>query len=83
MKSNFKQLAGTGGYEILRTERNSKELRSVPVPPEGYNSDYLKSVLGQANGYVRPLQKDINIEDDEETEQVSTNVRRNIFYCGS
>ena len=83
LKSNFKQLVGTGGYEILRTERNSKELRSVPVPPEGYNSDYLKSVLGQANGYVRPLQKDINIEDDEETEQVSTNVRRNIFYCGS
>ena len=57
LKSNFKQLVGTGGYEILRTERNSKELQSVPVPPEGCNSDYLKSALGQAKEYVRPLQR--------------------------
>ena len=61
LKGSYEKLADTGGYEILRTERNSKELHLLPVPPEGYNSEYLKSILGQAKGYIRPLQKDINI----------------------
>ena len=45
------------GYEILHaTEGQSKELLLVPMPPNGFGVNYLRSVLGQAKGYLRPLQ---------------------------
>jgi len=48
------------GYEILRaTEGQSKELLLIPMPPNGFSVSYLQSVLGQAKGYLRPLQRDI------------------------
>ena len=48
------------GYEILRaTEGRSKELLLIPMPPNGFTVSYLQSVLGQAKGYLRPLQWDI------------------------
>ena len=47
------------GYEILwATEGQSKELL-IPMPPNGFSVNYLQSVLGQAKGYLRPLQRDI------------------------
>ena len=48
------------GYEILRAmEGQSKEILLIPMPPNGFSVNYLQSVLGQAKGYLRPLQQDI------------------------
>lgn len=34
------------------------------MPPSGFSVEYLKSVLGQAKAYLRPLQKDIAYVDE-------------------
>ena len=62
--SEFPSLAQGGGFEILRTTENrSKMLCVLPVPPGGYTVPYLKSVLGQARGFIRPLQKDLSLQE--------------------
>lgn len=62
--SEFPPLAEGGGFEILRTtENSSKMLCALPVPPGGYTVPYLKSVLGQARGFIRPLQKDLSFQE--------------------
>ena len=56
--STFPSLAS--GYELLRnSEGRGKELMKIPMPDSGFSVDYLRSVLGQAKGFLRPLQKDI------------------------
>ena len=58
----FPPLAEGGGFEILRTtEQSSKILTPLPIPPGGYAVPYLKSILGQARGFIRPLQKDLRL----------------------
>ena len=50
------------GYEILRVgDGRSKDLWLIPMPQNGFTVPYLKSVLGQAKGYLRPLQQDIPV----------------------
>ena len=56
--STFPFLAS--GYELLRnSEGRGKELMKIPMPDSGFSVDYLRSVFGQAKGFLRPLQKDI------------------------
>ena len=56
-------LALEEGHEILRAgEERSKQLLLIPMPLNGFSVSYLQSVLGQAKGYLRPLQRDIVIE---------------------
>jgi hypothetical protein len=56
--STFPSLAS--GYQLLRnSEDRGKELLKIPMPASGFSVDYLKSVLGQAKGFLRPFQKDI------------------------
>ena len=48
------------GYMLLRAgDGRSKDLLLIPMPHNGYTVPYLKSVLGQAKGYLRPLPEDI------------------------
>ena len=47
----------------MRTLQGScKILEVVPVPPSGYNVQYLKSILSQAKASVRPIQKHLSLE---------------------
>jgi hypothetical protein len=60
----FPALENGGGYDILRSsERRTKTLMEIPAPSSGYSGAYLRSVLGQAKGYLRPIQKSINLEE--------------------
>ncbi len=59
----FPKLSVAGGYDLLRTQDNSKQLTVIVAPPEGYTGAYLKSVLGQAKCFIRPIQYDIILED--------------------
>ncbi|XP_028418229.1 uncharacterized protein LOC114543462 [Dendronephthya gigantea] len=66
----FPNLVKGGGYEIMRTsDGNSKRLIDVPCPRGGYDVKFLKSALGQAKGYLRPLQKDIHLDNVTEMAQ--------------
>ena len=61
----FPCLVSGGGYEILHTsDRNFKLLIDVPCPPMQYGvSFFLKSALGQAKGFLRPLQQNIELKE--------------------
>ena len=63
------------GYELLRSGYGrSKDLLLIPMPQDGFTVAYLKSVLGQAKGYLRPLQRDITLMDrqaDADSDKVS------------
>ena len=61
----FPALQTAGGYEVLRTvDGRSKDLICIPTPASGISVPFLKSVLGQAKGFLRPLQKDIVIQEE-------------------
>ena len=49
-----------GAFEILRSSGSRRSLEVIPIPPKGYTVPYLKEALGQAIGYVRPLQKNLD-----------------------
>ena len=60
----FPKLANAGGYELLRTRERGhcKELAVIEPCPGGYTAEFLKSVVGQAKVFVRPLQQDLSFE---------------------
>jgi hypothetical protein len=74
-----------GGYEILRTgDGRSKEFILLPMPTTGFSVPYLRSVLGQAKAYMRPLQKDItltNNTDDVNDSKVRGQLLLSLFPC--
>ena len=63
----FPKLEDGGGYALLRAgEGKSRDLFSIPPPLGGYTAQYLKTILQTAKIYVRPLQKDLPIDIEEE-----------------
>lgn len=63
------------GYELLRSGYGrSKDLLLIPMLQDGFTVAHLKSILGQAKGYLRPLQRDITLMDrqaDADSDKVS------------
>ena len=59
----FPKLRDGGGYELLRaSDVGGKELMLIDIPQGGYSVDYLRGVVKSAKIYIRPLQKDLDIE---------------------
>jgi len=72
----FPALEEAGGYEILRTgDGRSKDFILLPTPSLGFTGDLLKSVLGQAKAYIRPLQRDIPLGNFDNSQDVLMKVR--------
>ena len=61
LESVFPKIKDAGGFEILRSSGTNRGLEPVDVPATGYTVQQLKETLGQAIGYIRPLQKDLNL----------------------
>lgn len=62
----FPKLKSCGGFELMRSASTHKfQLDTIPIPKGGYTSSYLsdESGLGQAMCYIRPIQKDIEMEN--------------------
>lgn len=55
-----------GAFEILRSGGSRRVLEIIPIPPQGYTVPFLKEALGQAMGYVRPLQKNLTLKDNNQ-----------------
>ena len=70
----YPQLGECGGYDIMRIEK-ARSLIKVPMPTGGYTVQFLRSVLGQAKAFIRPIQRNIPIttdhDNEEDEEQVS------------
>jgi len=68
----FPALASAGGYEILRiADDKSKNLMEIPMSGSGYSVSYLKGTLGQAKAYIRPIQKDLSLEESNSIKEES------------
>lgn len=79
----FPKLHDGGGYELLRAVGSSHELQIIPPPSGGYTTSYVKSVVGQAKVYVRPIQKDLSLEEvGTESDVVSATTFRNVCFKG-
>ena len=69
IKRNYPQLEGAGGFELLRCKPNSHDLEEFP-----YTVLYpLPRIQHHApNGwvYIRPLQNDLKLDDDDEVDWV-------------
>ena len=52
-----------GGFEILRSRGSGarRSLEVIQMPPLGYTVSTLTEALGQAIGYLRPLQKNLDM----------------------
>ncbi len=61
---NFPRLRDGGGYELLRTQHRSTTKLEILHPKQnaGYNVLHLKEDIASAKIYIRPLQRDLNLE---------------------
>ena len=67
----YPKLAMAGGYELLLHQRGSGDDAGFhPIKPP-YTPSRLKDFSGQAKIYIRPLQKDLAIEYEEQAVEVS------------
>ena len=65
---SFPALAEAGGYEILRKlEGSTKRLMQIPHPPKGFTVQFLKSALGQAKAFLRPIQRNLVLDVQKDT----------------
>ena len=69
----YPKLKASGGFELLRSGSPSSKLSLIPPPSGGYSVAFLRDAagLGQALAYIRPLQKDLDMMENQSTEQVS------------
>lgn len=60
----FPKLLDCGGYEFLRCLPNSRSLVGIHTPNGGHTPQTLKDDVGNARIYVRPLQKDLPMTEE-------------------
>ena len=73
LESVYSKLKAGGGFELLRSGSPSSKLLLITLPSGGYSVAFLCDAagLGQALAYLRPLQKDLAMLENQSTEQVS------------
>ena len=74
---NFSKLANGGGYKILHSTDRKGRLSMIPMASGGYSLTYLQGLLSQAKAYVRPMQR--NLALDEEPGEKVTDLNLNMF----
>ena len=74
LQSQFPQLRNCGGFELCRLADGGggRGLYAIPSPKNGYTVAYLRAVLHHAKVFIRPLQKDITVDEENTSlEEVS------------
>ena len=56
----YSNLSEGGGYELLRQVCGCT-MEIIPLPPEGYTVQYLKSTVQNAKIYIRPIQRQLDL----------------------
>lgn len=60
---HFTKLKNGGGFEMLRmADHGSKSLQVIAAPTSGYTVPYLRAVVHNAKIYLRPLQRNLDID---------------------
>lgn len=66
----YPKLEGGGGFELLRSKPQSRDLMLIG-PRVASTPRLLKHRVGNAHVYVRPIQRDLNMEEATQSEEVS------------
>ena len=61
----YPKLKNIGGFELMYVETRRKDLNVIPPGPDGLSMKYLAPFIGQGRIFIRPIQQDISIEEDE------------------
>ena len=71
LELTFPKLLSSGGFELLRgPEGGGKLLTPITIPPTGYSATYLKTVVHSAKIYIRPIQRNLNLDPVQVTDEV-------------
>ena len=63
LQQEYPKLMDGGGFELLRImEGGGKGLEDIQMPEAGYTPEYLKAVIHHAKIFVRPLQKNLDVQ---------------------
>ena len=77
--ASYPKLKGRGGFELLRCQPNSREL--FVIGPKISNSPrLLKRRVGNGKVYIRPLQRNLSLEEEEGAVEVVSKVC--VCVCG-
>ena len=61
----YPKLKEGGGFEILRCRPNTRELELIS-PRIASNPQLLKRKVGNGRVYIRPIQRDLSLSEDED-----------------
>ena len=77
LENDFPKLKDVNGaFEIVRSSGNRRSLDLVSIPPMGYIVPFLKETLGQATGYIRPVQKNFDLTPASKVDIVNIKLLR-------
>lgn len=68
LEEKFPKLKAGGGFEVLRSSGGGggqRPLIVVPPGPDGYSIPYLKEYFSQAVVYIRPIQIDLDVTEQQ------------------
>ena len=69
LKREYPQLESCGGFDLLRCKSNSKELEEIPFMVT-FPLPRIQQHVSSGRIYIRPLQNDIKLDDDDDIEWV-------------
>ena len=67
LKREYPQLEFSGGFDLLRCKPNSRELEEIPFMVT-YPLPRIHQHVSSGRIYIRPLQNDIKLDDDDDDE---------------
>ena len=69
IKRNYPQLEGAGGFDLLRCKPNSRDLEEFPYMVM-FPLPRIQHHVPSGRVYIRPLQNDLKLDDDDEVDWV-------------
>jgi hypothetical protein len=77
---HFPKLHGCGGFELLRCISNSRNLEAIS-PKIAASPKLLKAIAGTSKIYIRPIQRDLDLEESA-LDSSSLEMMENCINCG-
>ena len=81
LKETFPKLSDSGGYEFMHAKPGSRELSVIREGQNGHTVDFLKRFVGQGRVYVRPIQRDLDLNPETAKNEHGEVVEEICNYC--
>lgn len=77
--STYPKLKSCGGFELLRCVPNSKQLEEISESV-AQSPKLLKAVIANGRVYIRPVQKDLDLDPPDESTSTSVGLKVSVFF---